>query len=111
MQRSPPQGDQGKFWDYHDALFAPGRAASAQAFSPALKEYAADLGLDATIFNRCVDKKERYATSRQGGSGGPWARGKPTPTFFINGQKIEGAAAYEVLERRLTVCWRPGSKA
>ena len=27
----------------------------------ALKGYAAELGLDANTFNRCVDKKERYA--------------------------------------------------
>ena len=84
--------DQGKFWDYHDALFAR-QGSSAQAFSPAaLKGYAAELGLDATTFNRCVDKKERYALLDKVGAEGR-ARGvNATPTFFINGQKIEGAA-------------------
>ena len=82
--------DQGKFWDYHDALFAR-QGSSAQAFSTAaLKGYAAELGLDATTFNRCVDKKERYDLLDKVGAEGR-ARGvNATPTFFINGQKIRG---------------------
>ena len=40
--------DQGRFWDYHDTLFSQ-QGASAQPFSrPALKQYAAQLGLDVT---------------------------------------------------------------
>jgi protein-disulfide isomerase len=90
--------DQGKFWDYHDALFTR-QGSSAQAFAPAaLKEYAAQLGLDTAAFNRCVDKKERYSLLDQAGAEGR-ARGvNATPTFFINGEKIEGAASYEVFK-------------
>jgi protein-disulfide isomerase len=93
--------DQGKFWDYHDALFAR-QGSSAQAFSAeALKGYAAELGLDATTFNRCVDKKERYALLDKVGAEGR-ARGvNATPTFFINGQKIEGAVPYEVFKAQI----------
>ena len=93
--------DQGKFWDYHDALFTR-QGSSADAFSnAALKAYAAELGLDATTFNRCVDKKERYALLDKVGAEGR-ARGvSATPTFFINGQKIEGAAAYEVFKAQI----------
>jgi len=93
--------DQGKFWDYHDALFTR-QGSSAEAFSSAaLKGYATELGLDATTFNRCVDKKERYALLDKMGAEGR-ARGvSATPTFFINGQKIEGAAAYEVFKAQI----------
>ncbi len=93
--------DQGKFWDYHDALFAR-QGSSAQAFSiAALKGYAAELGLDTASFNRCVDKKERYAFLDKVGAEAR-ARGvNATPTFFINGQKIEGAAAYEVFKAQI----------
>ncbi len=93
--------DQGKFWDYHDALFAR-QGSSAQAFGlAALKAYAAELGLDATVFDRCIDKKERYGLLDQVGAEGR-ARGvSATPTFFINGQKIEGAAAYEVFKAQI----------
>src|SRR5688500_52531 len=44
-------GEQGKFWEYHDRLFA-----NQQALQPdSLKKYAADAGLDAAKFNACVD--------------------------------------------------------
>ena len=93
--------DQGKFWDYHDALFAR-QGTSADAFSSeALKAYGAQLGLDATTFNRCVDNKERYSLLDKLGAEGR-ARGvSATPTFFINGQKIEGAVAYEVIKAQI----------
>jgi protein-disulfide isomerase len=92
---------QGKFWDYHDALFAR-QGTSAQAFSiAALKDYAAQLGLEATTFNRCVDKKEQYSLLDKTGAEGR-ARGVTvTPTFFVNGQKIEGAVAYEALKAQV----------
>ena len=87
--------DQGKFWDYHDVLFAR-QGTSANPFTkPLLKRYAAELGLDATKFNPCVDSNLHY---RQGVGQRAEARGKgvnATPTFFINGKKIEGAVPYE----------------
>jgi protein-disulfide isomerase len=93
--------DQGKFWDYHDALFAR-QGTSADAFSgEALKAYGAQLGLDATTFNRCVDKKERYPLLDKFGAEGRGRGVSATPTFFINGQKIEGAVAYGVLKAQL----------
>lgn len=93
--------DQGKFWDYHDALFAR-QGSSAQAFgAAALISYAAELGLDTATFSQCVDKKERYNLLDKTGAEGR-ARGvNATPTFFINGQKIEGAAAYEVFKAQV----------
>jgi protein-disulfide isomerase len=90
--------EQGKFWDYHDALFVR-QGSSSQAFAPAsLKAYAAELGLDATSFNRCVDQKEQYGLLQDIGAEAR-ARGvNATPTFFVNDKKIEGAAAYEVFQ-------------
>jgi len=92
---------QGKFWDYHDALFTR-QGTSAQAFSiAALKDYAVQLGLDTTSFNRCVDKKEQYSLLDKTGAEGR-ARGvNATPTIFVNGQRIEGAVAYEVLKAQV----------
>jgi protein-disulfide isomerase len=93
--------DQGKFWDYHDALFAR-QGSSAQAFSlAALKGYGAELGLNASAFNPCVDKKERYQLLDRVGAEGRSRGVSATPTFFINGQKIEGAVPYEVLKAQI----------
>ena len=86
--------DQGKFWDYHDVLFQQ-QGTSASAFSPAaLKSYGAQLGLDATSFNRCVDDSSHYNELRQAQTEGSGRGVSATPTFFINGQRVEGAQPY-----------------
>ncbi len=87
--------DQGRFWDYHDALFGR-QGSSANPFTkPLLKRYGAELGLDAAVFDPCVDGNVHSAKVASDESEG---RGKGitgTPTFFINGKKIEGAYPYE----------------
>ncbi|OQA47467.1 MAG: Disulfide bond formation protein D precursor [Chloroflexi bacterium ADurb.Bin325] len=90
--------DQGKFWDYHDVLFAR-QGTSANPFSAAaLKQYAADLGLDTVQFNRCVDSGQHV---REVNEDSRIARGRgvqATPTFFITSpggtQRIEGAESF-----------------
>jgi protein-disulfide isomerase len=79
--------EQGKYWEYHDYLFAH----QDQLELPYLKEYAQVLGLDTTKFNSCLES-EKYkihvdadiATAQQVGVTG-------TPTFFINGIMVIGA--------------------
>ena len=87
--------DQGRFWDYHDALFSR-QGSSANPFTkPLLKRYGAELGLDAAIFDPCVDNNVHNAKVAADESE---ARGRGitgTPTFFINGKKIQGAYPYE----------------
>lgn len=53
--------EQGKFWEYHDKLFAEWRGENVGAYSKAnLKKYAADLKLDTAKFNQCIDA-DKYA--------------------------------------------------
>ncbi|MDI6858547.1 MAG: thioredoxin domain-containing protein [Dehalococcoidia bacterium] len=55
--------DQGRYWDYHDVLFANYDAAGSDAYAAdRLKEYAAGLGLDAASFNACLDSGQ-YETA------------------------------------------------
>ena len=63
-------GDQGKYWEYHDRLFA-----NQQALQPAdLKKHAADLGLDAAAFSSCLDSSKYGERVRDGvAQGTPWA--------------------------------------
>ena len=79
--------EQGKFWQYHDKLFANQQALD----RPSLEKYAADLGLDMGKFRAALDSgkfKERVdRESKEGAAVG--ATG--TPTFFINGRKLVGA--------------------
>jgi protein-disulfide isomerase len=83
--------DQGKFWEYHDKLFANQRAIK----EPNLKQYAADLQLDTEAFNSCLasgkftdqvktDQREGQAVGVTG-----------TPAFFINGRFLSGAQPFD----------------
>jgi len=90
-------GEQGKFWEYHDKLFAV--AGSPLAFTDGkLKGYATELGLKSQAFNQCLDsgrhlKKVEGETAVAALLG---ARG--TSAFFLNGQLIVGAQPFEVFE-------------
>lgn len=87
--------DQGRFWDYHDALFSR-QASSANPFTkPLLKRYAAELGLDAAVFDPCVDNNVHSAKVAADESEARGLGITGTPTFFINGKKIQGAYPYE----------------
>lgn len=88
--------DQGQFFPYHDRLFAAQRQYGAGAFTPdRLKEYAAELGLDVGAFSRCLDSHQHAGDveqlNRQAARNGVMG----TPTFFVNGAKIEGTIPYE----------------
>jgi protein-disulfide isomerase len=79
--------EQGKFWAYHDKLFANQQALD----RPSLEKYAQELGLDVGKFKKALDtgkfKDQVDAESKEGAAVG--ATG--TPTFFINGSKLVGA--------------------
>ena len=78
--------EQGKYWQYHSALYTnQGSIQSGWASPDALKQFAADLGLDTTQFNECLDSgkySDRVSYNKQVGiSNGV----EGTPTFFIVG--------------------------
>jgi protein-disulfide isomerase len=83
--------DQGKFWEYHDQLFA-----NQQALQPTdLKKHAADLGLDAGAFATCLDTSKYGERVRDGVAEGSRLGVNSTPTIYINGRVLSGAQPYE----------------
>jgi protein-disulfide isomerase len=85
-------GEQGKFWEYHDRLFA-----NQQALQPDdLKKYAADLSLDTAKFNACLDGSKFGDRVREGVAQGSRLGVNSTPTIYINGRMLSGAQPYEV---------------
>ncbi len=90
-------GEQGKFWEYHDKLFA--SAGSLFAFTRGrLKGYARELGLKDKVFNQCIDSG-RYSKKVDGETAIATLLGaRGTPAFFLNGQLIVGARPFEVFE-------------
>jgi protein-disulfide isomerase len=83
--------EQGKFWDYHDLLYA-----KAPALSMAdLKSYAAQLGLHTAQFDLCIDTGQDQAKVNQSINEARLAGFFETPSFLVNGQKLIGPASFD----------------
>jgi len=87
-------GAQGKFWQYHDRLFA-----SKQIDVPQLKQLAADLGLDVPKFDTCLDSGQQAAAVQKDAAEAQKIGLSATPSFFLNGHFFTGALQYEDLRR------------
>ncbi len=85
---------QGRFWEYHDILFAKGKPDGAGLDNTSLKQYAKDMGLDTTKFNSCLDSSETAEIVKADFAEGQKAGVTGTPTFFINGSKLLGAQPF-----------------
>ncbi|MGC4080780.1 MAG: DsbA family protein [Vicinamibacterales bacterium] len=86
---------QGKFWEYHDRLFAnPSKLADAD-----LKAHAAALGLDTATFNTCFDNRQQKTGIDKDMADGEAVGVTGTPAFFVNGRAIEGAQPFESFKR------------
>jgi len=87
--------NQGKFWEYHDKLFANQRKLTPQD----LKQYAKDLGLDMPKFEADLEnpatKQRVMADSEEVNSLGITG----TPAFFVNGHYLNGAQPFEGFAR------------
>ena len=82
--------DQGKFWQYHDLLYAKAPALS----SDDLKAYAAQTGLNATQFDRCLDSGQDKAKVDQSMKEARQYGFIGTPSFLVNGKKLVGPASF-----------------
>ena len=84
-------GEAGKFWPYHDRLFDEQPAFDRED----LITYAVDLGIERTVFVRCLDER-RFAAAVEADVAQARALGiNGTPTFLINGRSLVGAHPVE----------------
>ena len=90
-------GKQGKFWEFHDKIFANQQELNLGAY----KRYARELGLDVARFERDLadpelknkidaDKAEALSLGVTG-----------TPGFFVNGRFLNGAQPFEEFARTI----------
>lgn len=105
-QASECAADQGKFWDFHNLLFARQNGENQGAFTlDKLIGFAKELKLDMTRFEPCLTSNETLARVQADAQEGRTAGVTGTPTFFINGQLFAGARPYDqfraVIERLL----------
>jgi protein-disulfide isomerase len=86
---------QGRFWEYHDRLFAGDAALDA----PALAGHAAQLGLDRAAFDACLADPATQARIDADAEAGRQAGISGTPAFFVNGIHLSGARPLEDFRR------------
>ncbi len=82
--------EQGKFWEMADKIFANTETLSVEE----LKKIAKELDLDTSAFDSCLDSGKYKEEVAKDVSDATSYGVQATPTFFINGKKIEGALPY-----------------
>lgn len=90
--------DQGKFWEYHDALFQSNTSLSQEAFRP----LALQAGLNVEQFSTCYDAGDTLRIIQRDIEEGTALGITATPTLFINGERLEGAASLDTLTSYVT---------
>lgn len=99
---------QGRFWEYHDRLFN-----SNVLSTDALRKEAAELGLEMTEFNACLDSEASRAAVLKDMKEARQADIQGTPSFVINGSVLRGARSFEdfksVIDRELKKSVKPKS--
>ncbi|MBI2055122.1 MAG: DsbA family protein [Candidatus Sungbacteria bacterium] len=103
-------GRQGKFWEMYGIIFEHQKewAASDQA-SELMAEYAKTLNLDMDKFSKDLasdEVKERVENNLQSGLS---SRVEGTPTFFLNGSKIQNPRNYAEFKQLITETLAGGS--
>jgi protein-disulfide isomerase len=83
---------QGKYWEFHDLLNS-----KKQLDIASLKNFARELKLDTTAFDKCLDSGEKAAVVKSHLAEAQSLGVQGTPSFFINGRFYSGALTYEKL--------------
>jgi len=91
-------GGNDAFWAMHDTIF---ENQAIDISVPALKRFAADIGLDQGKFDSCLDNGDTAAKIKADLAEAQKLGASGTPTFFINGVKVVGAQPYAVFEQAI----------
>jgi protein-disulfide isomerase len=87
--------EQGKFWEYHDAIFAK----AGRLDENSLAEIGTALGLEAEKFDVCVEERRYQDFVEADFTAGREAGVSGTPSFFLNGIALKGARDADELSR------------
>jgi protein-disulfide isomerase len=88
-------GEQGKLWQYREALFA----SRANLRLNDLEAAAQQLGLDTAPFEACLENGRYYGSIKRDIAEGHYLGVAGIPTFFINGRRLAGSAKLESFEK------------
>jgi len=87
--------NQGRFWDYHDLLFANNRAFADED----LERYASEVGLELEAFRQCVQNRETRQIVDADSAVAEELQISGTPSFLINGIPLHGAQSLEAFSQ------------
>ena len=87
--------EQGMFWELHDKMFVSQDALDVLS----LTTYASELGLDVAAFSACLDEGRYTQRVQQDLQIGQLNGVSSTPTVFINGRPVMGAAPIETFDQ------------
>jgi protein-disulfide isomerase len=88
-------GEQGKFWEYHDLLYAN----QAKLDQAGLTEHARTVGLDVDRFSTCLVSGKFKALIESDFQAGIRAGVSGTPAFYVNGMFLSGAQPLSAFEK------------
>lgn len=94
-------GDQNKFWEMHDRLFATQDQWNTQATDnpkPFFAKYAADIGLNAQLWEACYDSRKHQGRILANINEGERRQVGVTPTFIVGNKLYTGALPYDALK-------------
>jgi protein-disulfide isomerase len=95
-------GDQGKFWEMHDIIFANQSGENEGHFSDKfLTALATKIGLNMGTFNDCFTSNKYADQVKQDGVAGKQAGVQATPSFTINGKLVEGAQPFAAFQTEI----------
>ncbi len=86
--------EQGKFWEYHDKLFAHQQ----ELDRASLEKYAQEVGLNMDKFRAALDSNKFDPQISADSAEGTRLGANGTPTFFINGRQLVGAQPVEAFK-------------
>ena len=95
-------GDQQKFWQMHDIIFAnQGAENSGQYTDKRLTAFASQIGLDAGKFSDCFNSSKYASMVQKDGAEAQAAGVKATPSFTVNGTLVEGAQPFSYFQAQI----------
>jgi protein-disulfide isomerase len=91
---------QGKFWEMHDLLYSRQKSwESSNNASKVFEDYATELGLNLEQFRQDAASETAAANIQADFKAGEAGGVQGTPTFFINGKKIDSPAGLEAFDQ------------
>lgn len=95
-------GDQGKFWEFHDILFANHTGENVGDFTDKrLSAFAKAIKLNTGEFQACLQNDKFGEKLKEGITQGQQAGIEGTPSFIINGKIVLGAQSFEAFKTEI----------